>query len=84
MVLHTSGTCRGRGTKEFSADCIVAEKNFGGALVEANLRIEDRHIPIKMVSERYDLNRTMGCGRLKKDDTRCSSTSSRRAVLSGH
>jgi phage terminase large subunit-like protein len=62
MVLHTSGTCRGRGTKEFSADCIVAEKNFGGALVEANLRIEDRHIPIKMVSERYDLNARWDAG----------------------
>lgn len=36
--------------KEFSADLIVAEKNFGGALVEANLRNEDRSVPVKLVT----------------------------------
>ena len=36
--------------KEFGADKVVAEKNFGGALVEANLRSEDPDVPIKMVT----------------------------------
>jgi Phage terminase large subunit len=36
--------------KEFGADLVVAEKNFGGSLVEANLRNADRSIPIKLVT----------------------------------
>jgi Terminase RNaseH-like domain/Phage terminase large subunit len=36
--------------KEFGADLVVAEKNFGGSLVEANLRNADRHIPVKLVT----------------------------------
>jgi phage terminase large subunit-like protein len=36
--------------KEFGADLVVAEKNFGGSLVEANLRNEDRNIPVKLVT----------------------------------
>jgi phage terminase large subunit-like protein len=35
---------------EFGADLVVAEKNFGGSLVEANLRHADRNIPIKLVT----------------------------------
>ena len=29
---------------------MVAEKNFGGSLVEANLRNADRNIPVKLVT----------------------------------
>jgi phage terminase large subunit-like protein len=36
--------------KEFSADTIIAEKNFGGAMVESNLRNEDRNVPVKLVT----------------------------------
>ena len=36
--------------REFGADLVVAEKNFGGSLVEANLRNADRNIPIKLVT----------------------------------
>jgi hypothetical protein len=36
--------------KEFGADLVVAEKNFGGSLVEANLRNADRNIPVKLVT----------------------------------
>ena len=36
--------------EEFSADRIVAEKNFGGALVEANIRAVRRSAPVKMVT----------------------------------
>ncbi len=32
------------------ADCIIAEANFGGALVESNIRAVDPNVPIKMVS----------------------------------
>jgi len=35
---------------QFSADRIVAEKNFGGAMVESTLRTIDPNAPIKMVT----------------------------------
>ena len=35
---------------EFSADRIVAEKNFGGAMVEAVIRTVDKRLPVKMVT----------------------------------
>ncbi len=35
--------------KEYQADCIVAEKNYGGNLVEANLRGYNPNVRIKMV-----------------------------------
>jgi hypothetical protein len=34
---------------EFAADRIVAEKNFGGAMVESTIRAADPNVPIKMV-----------------------------------
>ena len=36
--------------REFGADLVMAEKNFGGSLVEANLRNADRNIPVKLVT----------------------------------
>ena len=36
--------------REFGADLVVAEKNFGGAMVEATLRNEDPSIAIKLVT----------------------------------
>ena len=35
---------------EFRADLCVAESNYGGALVESNLRNEDRNVPVKLVT----------------------------------
>jgi phage terminase large subunit-like protein len=35
---------------EFKADLVIAEKNFGGSLVESNLRNEDRNVPVKLVT----------------------------------
>lgn len=32
------------------ADCIVAESNYGGAMVESTIRSEDPHVPIKLVN----------------------------------
>ncbi len=36
--------------RKYGADRIVAEKNYGGALVEANLRAVDKSAPIKLVT----------------------------------
>ena len=36
--------------KEFSGDCIVAESNFGGAMVQSVIRTADRKAKIKMVT----------------------------------
>lgn len=36
--------------REFKADRIVAEKNFGGAMVEHTLKVEDRNIFPKMIT----------------------------------
>lgn len=38
--------------KKWSADRIVVEKNYGGDLVEANLRNEDEYLPITTVTSR--------------------------------
>lgn len=35
---------------EFRADCIVAERNFGGAMVEATIRAADRNVPVRLVA----------------------------------
>jgi hypothetical protein len=35
---------------EFKADRIVAEKNFGGAMVEGTIRVADPNVPVKMVT----------------------------------
>lgn len=35
---------------EFGADCIIAEKNNGGEMVEAVIRHVDRNVPIKLVT----------------------------------
>ncbi|WP_051955434.1 phage terminase large subunit [Beijerinckia mobilis] len=35
---------------EYHADCIVAESNFGGAMVEAVIRAADPNVPIRMVT----------------------------------
>jgi hypothetical protein len=35
---------------EFKADLVIAEKNFGGSLVESNLRNEDGNVPVKLVT----------------------------------
>ncbi len=35
--------------KYWKADCIVAEKNFGGALVSSTIRMSDRNVPVKEV-----------------------------------
>jgi len=35
---------------EFNADCIVAESNFGGAMVEAVIKAADRHVPVRLVT----------------------------------
>jgi hypothetical protein len=37
-------------TRDYRADRIVAEKNYGGALVEANIRSVDPKAPIKLVT----------------------------------
>jgi phage terminase large subunit-like protein len=39
-----------RAYKTWGADRIVAEKNFGGAMVESTIRTADKHAPIKLVS----------------------------------
>ena len=36
--------------EKYGADRVVAEKNFGGAMVEANLRSESARMPIRMVT----------------------------------
>jgi len=36
--------------RKYRADKIVAERNFGGALVEANIRAADRLAPVKLVT----------------------------------
>lgn len=35
--------------RQFKADRIVAESNFGGAMVESTIRVVDRNAPVKMV-----------------------------------
>ena len=35
--------------KEWKADRIVAEKNFGGAMVESTIRTADKNVPVRMV-----------------------------------
>ena len=35
---------------EFSADRIVAEKNYGGDMVESTIRQVDKHVPVKVIS----------------------------------
>lgn len=39
-----------RAADEFGADRVVAERNFGGAMVEAVLRSVDKKMPVKMVT----------------------------------
>lgn len=34
----------------YNADCIVAEQNFGGALVEYTIKVEDKAVPYKAVT----------------------------------
>lgn len=35
---------------QFGADCVVAERNFGGAMVESTLRGADAAVPVKLVT----------------------------------
>ncbi len=35
---------------EFAADCVVAEENFGGSMVEATIRAADRNVPVRSVT----------------------------------
>lgn len=35
---------------EFSADCIVAEQNFGGEMVRATIQAADRAVPVRLVT----------------------------------
>lgn len=35
---------------EFRADCIVAESNYGGAMVEATIKAVDRNVPVRLVT----------------------------------
>ena len=35
---------------EFSADRIVAEKNYGGDMVESTIRQVDKHVPVKVIT----------------------------------
>jgi len=35
--------------RQFKADRIVAEANFGGAMVESTIRVVDRSAPVKLV-----------------------------------
>ena len=35
--------------KEFNADCIIGESNYGGAMVEHTIRSADGNVPFKMV-----------------------------------
>lgn len=35
---------------EFSADCVVAEENFGGAMVEAVIKAADGGVPVRLVT----------------------------------
>ena len=35
---------------EFSADCIVAESNFGGEMVRATIQAADRNVPVRLVT----------------------------------
>ena len=50
--LAPSGWARrvGEAYREWSADCIVAESNFGGAMVEAVIKAHDDTLPVKMVT----------------------------------
>lgn len=36
--------------REFQADSIIAEQNFGGAMVTHTIHTEDRHVPVKVVT----------------------------------
>jgi phage terminase large subunit-like protein len=36
--------------REFKADTIVAERNFGGAMVEHTIKTEDSNVPVKVVT----------------------------------
>jgi phage terminase large subunit-like protein len=36
--------------REFQADTIIAENNYGGAMVEHTIRTEDRNVPVKIVT----------------------------------
>jgi phage terminase large subunit-like protein len=46
----TWGKCVTDTYTEFSADCIVAERNFGGDMVEHVIRTASPHVPVKMVT----------------------------------
>ena len=35
---------------EFSADCIVAEENYGGGMVEATIKAADPNVPVRLVT----------------------------------
>lgn len=35
---------------EYSADCIVAESNFGGEMVRATIHAADRNVPVRLVT----------------------------------
>jgi phage terminase large subunit-like protein len=39
-----------KAAKDWRADRVVAEKNYGGAMVESTLRAADAHLPVKMVN----------------------------------
>jgi phage terminase large subunit-like protein len=39
-----------RAYHEFQADCIVAEQNYGGAMVQATIRAADANVPIRIVT----------------------------------
>ncbi len=40
----------GAAYRDWKADCIVAEKNFGGALVASTIRMTDQSLPVKEVN----------------------------------
>ena len=75
---------------EFRADCIVAEENFGGAMVKATIQAADPAVPVRLVtasrgkavraepiSVRYALGQVHHVGRFPKlEDQLCAFASS--------
>ncbi len=77
-----------RAYHHFTADCIIAEKNFGGAMVKHTIQSADSSVPVRMVtasrgkavraepvSALYEQGRVRHVGRLNKlEDQLCAFT----------
>lgn len=76
--------------RTWNADRIVAEKNYGGAMVETVIRMADRNVPVRMVNATrgkalraepvaalYEQGRITHCGAFPKlEDQMCAMTTS--------